>query len=81
MGCHRSGVPGTAVGGRACVALSRHLIGCVIVSRDGIYEALAHHPHASGDRPLGAADAEWGGWQAHHQLWTELERQALIIRP
>jgi hypothetical protein len=65
--------------GRACVMLSRHEIGCIVVTRDGIAEALDDYRHDSGARPTGAEDRIWAGREAHWALWTELERRNRII--
>lgn len=66
--------------GRWCVMLSRHQLGCVIVSREGVSETLAEHRHNCGARPLEAEDAEWYGWQAHQRVWSCLERQGRLVR-
>ncbi len=66
--------------GRFCVALSRHLLSCIVVGRDGIGEALASHHHDCAERPINADDAEWVGWQTHWRLWTELERRGRLLR-
>jgi hypothetical protein len=66
--------------GRMCVALSRHLLGCVVVARDGVGEVLNRHNHDCADVPLGAHDAEWAGWNAHHSIWTRLERLGRLVR-
>ncbi len=66
--------------GRWCVMLSRHQLGCVIVGRDGIGDALEQHRHGIGDRPLRADNSEWTARQAHARLWSELERMGRLIR-
>jgi hypothetical protein len=66
--------------GRWCVMLSRHQVACVIVTRDGVGDALASHQHDCAARPMGAANPEWLGWQAHHRLWSEMEQQGRVIR-
>jgi hypothetical protein len=65
--------------GRACVMVSRHQIGCVIVTRAGIAEALDDYQHDSGARPTGSEDTIWAGREAHWALWQELERRGRII--
>lgn len=66
--------------GRWCVMLSRHQLGCVIVTRDGVGEALEGHLHDSGERPGGAEDRIWQGWRAHLTLWRELKRLDRLIK-
>lgn len=66
--------------GRWCVALSRHLLGCVIVGRDGIGGAIEEHSHDCAARPMGADDAPWAGRRAHGSVWAELERQDRLVR-
>jgi AAA domain-containing protein len=66
--------------GRWCVSLSRHQIGCVIVTRDGISDTLDRHQHDSASRPTGADDPQWAGWLAHRELWTALERTGRLVR-
>lgn len=66
--------------GRWCVSLSRHLLGCIIVGRDGIGESLERHSHNCADRPMGAEDTEWSGWKAHFGIWTDLERRGCLVR-
>jgi len=65
--------------GRACVMLSGHQIGCVIVTRAGVEEALDEYQHDSGARATGAEDIAWTGRQAHGALWQELKRRGRII--
>jgi hypothetical protein len=65
--------------GRACVMISRHQLGCVIVTRAGIAEALDDYQHDSGARPTGAEDAIWAGREAHWTLWRELECRGRIV--
>ncbi|MEW6732135.1 MAG: AAA family ATPase [Acidobacteriota bacterium] len=66
--------------GRFCVMLSRHQLGCIIVGRDGIGEALERHQHDCGSRALGAENNEWIGWRAHSSIWAEMERRRRLIR-
>lgn len=66
--------------GRLCVMLSRHEIGCIVVGRDGFLDALGSHQHNCADRPMGANDVEWTGWQAYNNLWAELERMGRLVR-
>jgi len=66
--------------GRWCVMLSRHQIGCVIVGRDGVGDALERHQHDCAARPAEAEDAEWNGWRAHDRLWATLEAQDRLVR-
>jgi hypothetical protein len=65
--------------GRFCVALSRHQVGCIVVTRDGVGEDLDAHSHNCADRALGAENAEWKGWRAHQRLWSELERRGRLL--
>jgi hypothetical protein len=65
--------------GRACVMLSRHQVGCIIVTREGIAETLNEYQHDSGARPTGAEDTVWAGRDAHWTLWQELDRRRRII--
>ena len=66
--------------GRWSVSLSRHVLGCVIVGRDGIGKSLEDHSHDCADRPMGSEDIEWAGWQAHQRVWKELERCGCLAR-
>ena len=67
--------------GRACVALSRHRIACVIVGRDGISEAL-DRAVLEDERHLGRPDDPlFDGMRAHRTLMEQLEARALIERP
>lgn len=54
--------------GRWCVMLSRHTVGCVVVMRDGVADALQRHPHDATARASGADDLEWIGWRAHQSV-------------
>lgn len=65
--------------GRFCVMLSRHKIGCIVVGRAGVTEALDRHHHDCANRPLGSGDEEWRGWAAHHALWSALERSGRLL--
>jgi hypothetical protein len=79
-----SGLPATSgfalAPGRMCVSLSRHLLGCIVVTRDGVGDALEGYRPEQDGRPLGAEDSEWHGWRAHHHIWSELERMGRLIR-
>jgi len=66
--------------GRFCVMLTRHQLGCVIVGRESIGERLAQHQHTCGERPFGAENSEWAGWQAHYVLWERLREEARLIK-
>lgn len=66
--------------GRLTVMLSRHLLRCIVIGRDGVREALRRHQHTGGGRFLGADDAEWAGWRAHTLIWDELERLGRLVR-
>jgi len=65
--------------GRACVMLSRHQLGCLVVTRAGIADALDDYQHDSGARPTGSEDMIWAGREAHWALWNELERRSRIF--
>ncbi len=66
--------------GRWCVSLSRHLLGCVIVGRDGIQTALDHYQHDCATRAMGGDDEVWAGVLAHRRLWDDLRsRDRLIV--
>jgi hypothetical protein len=66
--------------GRWCVALSRHQLGCIIVTRDGVGETLERHQHDSAERPTGADNTQWAGWRAHRDLWSALQETLRIER-
>ena len=66
--------------GRLCVMLSRHRLGCIIITRDGILERLRDHVFDSSERAMGAVDAQWSGWNAHHAAWSRLEASGSVIR-
>jgi hypothetical protein len=66
--------------GRWCVMLSRHQGACIIVGRDGIGDTLERHRHDCAERPLGAEDMEWRGWQAHASLWHKLTNRNRLVR-
>jgi hypothetical protein len=68
------------VPGRLSVMTSRHQLGLVIVSRDGIGTALDGHKHDTTERPVGAEDQEFAGWRAHVELWGRLERLGRVVR-
>jgi hypothetical protein len=65
--------------GRACVATTRHRLGCILVTRAGIRQQLARHVLV-GVRALGVErDAEWAGHQAQRQLLDRLDANGRII--
>ncbi len=66
--------------GRLCVMLSRHQVGCVLVARDGVGDALARHQHDCAARAAEADDAEWNGWRAHERLWRTLDDAGRLVR-
>lgn len=66
--------------GRFCVATSRHQLGCVIVARDGMGNALLEHRHDVAAHPAGGRDAEFRGWSAHHELWQRMEAAGRVHR-
>lgn len=63
-----------------CVALSRHQIGCVIVARASVDEAIRGYVHACDTAAAGARDLVWSGYQAHREIWNELDRLGRIFR-
>ena len=65
--------------GRACVSLSRHQYGCVVVARAGIEQALRDHTYDSGERPLGSDDRVWRGSQIHLRVLQDLRRLGRLI--
>lgn len=67
--------------GRMCVALSRHRIACVVVTRAGIEELLLRYA-PSGDRVLGSdEDREYEGWRAQLFVTQELRRRGRVVAP
>ena len=66
--------------GRFCVMLSRHQLGCIVVGRDGVGDALESHSHDCARRALGAENAEWAGWRAHSYVWNRLEQRGGLFR-
>jgi hypothetical protein len=62
------------------VMCTRHMLALVIICRDGVIETLQQHRHDCASRALGTDDNQYGGWQAHYYMWTELERQGRVIR-
>lgn len=65
--------------GRWCVSLSRHLLGCVIVGREGIGATLDRHQHDCAARAMGSDDTEWEGVLAHRRMWDELSQRGRLI--
>jgi hypothetical protein len=59
--------------------LLRHQLGCIVVGREGIVEALEHHKHDFGSRAPGAENGEWLGWRAHYNIWAELKRRRRLV--
>lgn len=66
--------------GRLCVMTSRHQLGCVLVTRDGVGDDLAQHVQDSSKRPSGARDHVWYGFRAHQHLWSALDDAGYIVR-
>jgi hypothetical protein len=66
--------------GRWCVMLSRHQSACVVVTRDGVSDALARYAHDATARASGAADSVFAGWRAHDALWRRLEQLGRVVR-
>ncbi|HVG00413.1 MAG TPA: hypothetical protein VND68_11275 [Chloroflexia bacterium] len=60
--------------------LTRHLLCCLIVGREGTAEALELHSHDCGERSLGAEDTLWQGWRTHATLWDRLEREGRVLK-
>ena len=65
--------------GRLCVMTSRHQLGCILVTRDGVGDDLAEHVQDSSKRPSGARDHAWYGYRAHRQLWSALKDSGRIV--
>lgn len=61
--------------GRWCVALTRHQLGCVIVTRRAVGNTIEDYLHRSDEAPAGAEDDTWSGFKAHRRIWQELETQ------
>lgn len=66
--------------GRMCVMLTRHLVGCVVVTRDGLDETLAGRTIEGSSRPVGARDVSWEGWRAHSLLWERAVQEGRVVR-
>ncbi len=66
--------------GRLSVMTSRHQLGVILVSRDGVGDALASHKHDTEERPVGSEDDQFAGWLAHVELWRQLEDLERIVR-
>lgn len=66
--------------GRWCVALSRHLLGCVIVCRESVAQVIDEYRHTCDTVAAGARDSVWAGYVAHRAIWSELERQRRLFR-
>jgi hypothetical protein len=65
--------------GRACVATTRHRLGCILVTRAGIQQQLAQHV-LQGARALGVArDREWDGHHAQQELLEHMQRDGRVI--
>lgn len=58
--------------GRLCVMLSRHRLGCIVVSRAGIREQLEAHPAAE-PTWVGEAPPAIDGWEANLSVLEALE--------
>jgi hypothetical protein len=66
--------------GRACVALSRHRVACVVVGRDGILDVL-DRAVPEDERYLGRADDPvFAGLRAHRTLMEQLELRNAVVR-
>jgi hypothetical protein len=69
-----------AEAGRACVALSRHRIACLLVARDGILDVL-DRAVPDYDRYLERPDDPlYDGLRAHRTILELLEGRNLIVR-
>lgn len=68
----------TLEAGRWCVMLIRHQLACVVIARQGTRTSLRSY-RPRGVRPLGAADGEWAGLQAHLRVWQALESMGRLI--
>jgi hypothetical protein len=65
--------------GRWCVSLSRHQIGCIIVSRASVTELIRDYVHGCDTVAAGARDATWAGYQAHRTIWKALLDQGRVF--
>lgn len=66
--------------GRLCVMTTRHQLGCIIVSRDGVADQLTTHVQDTSRRPSGSVDHTWLGHQANSSLWSRLEADGRVFR-
>lgn len=66
--------------GRWCVALSRHLLGCVIVCRESVGQLINDYRHMCDTAAAGARDSVWAGYVAHRAIWSELQRQGRLFK-
>jgi hypothetical protein len=66
--------------GRLCVLLSRHQLGCVLLTRDGLLDALDRHEHDSTARPSGAENVTWKGWRGNLAIAAALEEAGRVVR-
>jgi hypothetical protein len=66
--------------GRWCVALSRHLLGCLIVCRESVAQVVDEYRHTCDTAAAGARDSVWAGYTAHRAIWSELGRQGRLFR-
>ncbi|MEO7691190.1 MAG: AAA family ATPase [Sphingomonas sp.] len=65
--------------GRWCVALSRHQIGCVIVTRASVGDAIRDYVHGCDTVAAGARDSTWRGFEAHRTIWNTLVAQDRVF--
>lgn len=65
--------------GRLCVATSRHLYACILVTRDHVPALLNNARLDAGQRPLGASHRAWRGVQAHQTFWSALQESNRIF--
>jgi AAA domain len=66
--------------GRYCVMLSRHQVGCIIVARENVTQAIGGYRHDCGKTVSGAEDRSWNGYNAHRIVWDELNTRGRLLR-
>lgn len=64
--------------GRWCVSLSRHQIGCIIVSRASVVDVIRDYVHGCDTAAAGANDSAWSGFKAHRTIWNTLVERGNI---
>lgn len=65
--------------GRWCVSLSRHLLGCIIISRASVTQEIEDYLHRSDNAAAGAEDSVWAGFVAHRKIWSKLQENDRVF--